>query len=149
MFLQRKDGRQVSFRTLKKRLNTYGLNRRNVQYDIESVRKAIENLVNGGHGNLNGYRAVCRTPFQLNGVRVPRTVVQLPLREILRELMKEKHSNRDLSEVLIEIQGITTSVIAMATINLNPTVFLFMVVLIVGVERSCGCTYNPLKHLTK
>ena len=58
MSLQGKQGQQMSLRTLKKRLNIFSLNKRNAPYDIESVRKVIENLVNDGHGSLNGYLAV-------------------------------------------------------------------------------------------
>ena len=57
--------------------------------------------------------------------------------------MKEKHT--DWNEGFIEILGLTTLDIALATINLNPTVFLSMVVLMVEAERSRGCTY-PLEH---
>ena len=55
------------------------------------VRKAIENLVDGP-GSLDKYRAVWHS-LQLNGVRVPRTVVQLLVREIDRKRFKMLQNN--------------------------------------------------------
>ena len=73
----------MSLSTLKKRLKTYGLKRRNAQYDIESVRKTIENLLYGR----------CMVLSSTNGARVPRTVVQLLLRELDPEGTNEsKHT---------------------------------------------------------
>jgi hypothetical protein len=80
MFLERNNGIEMSIRTLKRRIKSYGLQRRQVEYDIAEVKEAIENIIDG-HGSLQGYRSVWHT-LQLKGLRVLRVVVQEILREI-------------------------------------------------------------------
>ncbi|CAB4017907.1 Hypothetical predicted protein [Paramuricea clavata] len=79
-FLQKNHAIEMSIRTLKRRIESYGLRRRQAEYEIAHVRAAIENIVDG-HGSLQGHRAVWHT-LQLKGLRVPRMIVQEILREI-------------------------------------------------------------------
>ena len=92
MFLLKRHGRKMSLRTLKKRVKIYGLQRKNVQYDVDELRNAIRRLIDG-YGSLMGYRAVWHS-LQLNGVRVPRYAVQLLLREIDPEGTEERKAHR-------------------------------------------------------
>ena len=78
--LQKNHAIEVSIRTLKRRIKSYGLRRRQPDYNIAHVRAAVENVIDG-HGSLQGYRSVWHT-LQLKGLRVPRVVVQEVLREI-------------------------------------------------------------------
>ena len=70
----------MSLRTLKMRLSGKGLGRRNIVYDINIVRERIQQELNGP-GCSGGYRSVWHT-LQLEGIHVPRKIVQ----EILKEL---------------------------------------------------------------
>ena len=92
MFLERNNGIEMSIRTLKRRIKSYGLQRRQVEYDIAEVREAIENIIDG-HGSLQGYRSVWHT-LQLKGLRVPRVVVQEILREIDPEATELRRAHR-------------------------------------------------------
>ena len=92
MFLLKRHGRQMSLRTLKKRVKIYGLQRNNVQYDVDELRNAIRRLIDG-YGSFMGYRAVWHS-LQLIGVRVPRYAVQLLLREIDPEGTEERKAHR-------------------------------------------------------
>ena len=75
-FLCKYHGKDMSISTLK----SYGLSRRHPDYNVESVREAMKNIVDGP-GCLRGYRSVWHS-LQLLGMRVPRIVVQELLREI-------------------------------------------------------------------
>ena len=91
-FLQKNHAIEMSIRTLKRRIKSYGLRRRQAEYEIAHVREAIENIVDG-HGSLQGYRAVRHT-LQLKGLRVPRIVVLEILREIDPEGTEQRRAHR-------------------------------------------------------
>ena len=80
LFLQTKHDITFSLRTLKKRLSDMGLKRKNVAYDINNVRNRIEEEIDGP-GCSGGYRSVWHT-LRLEGMQVPRNVVQNTLKEL-------------------------------------------------------------------
>ena len=56
-FLDKHHGIEMSIATLKQRIKEYGLNRRNENYDINTVRVKIRSLLDGP-GCIGGYRHV-------------------------------------------------------------------------------------------
>jgi len=92
MFLQRKHAIEISISTLKRRIKSYGLRRKQVDYDIAQVREAIVSIGNG-HGSLLGYRSVWHA-LRLRGIQVPRLVVQELLREIDPEGTEQRKAHR-------------------------------------------------------
>ena len=80
LFLQTKHDITFSLRTLKKRLSDMGLKRKNVAYDINNVRNRIQEEIDGP-GCSGGYRSVRHT-LRLEGMQVPRNVVQNTLKEL-------------------------------------------------------------------
>ena len=52
-FLKKRHGIVISERTLRNRLNEYGLRRRSPSFDINDVRRAMHELLNGP-GNMGG-----------------------------------------------------------------------------------------------
>ena len=80
LFLQTKHDIAFSLRTLKKRLCDMGLKRKNVAYDINNVRNRIQEEIDGP-GCSGGYRSVWHT-LRLEGMQVPRSVVQNTLKEL-------------------------------------------------------------------
>ena len=56
------------------------MRRQNAEYDIDLVRNAIVSLLEGSDSS-RGYRSIWHT-LQMNGMRVPRLVVEMLLREI-------------------------------------------------------------------
>ena len=68
-----------------RRLRQYGLSRQKQpsEDELKAVRKRIEEIIDGP-GSMGGYRTVWHT-LELEGLRVPRIVVQ----EIIRELDPE------------------------------------------------------------
>ena len=79
-FLSEYHEKEMSISTLKRRIKSYGLSRRNPDYDEQTVRDAIRDMIDGP-ACLRGYRSVWHG-LQLQGLRVPRTVVQQLLKEI-------------------------------------------------------------------
>ncbi|CAB3999308.1 Hypothetical predicted protein [Paramuricea clavata] len=73
-------GVEISITTLKQCIKAYGLRRREPDYDVNEIRAAIDDIVDG-YGSSQGYRAVWHT-LQLKGLHVPRIVVQEILKEI-------------------------------------------------------------------
>lgn len=92
MFLQKNHGLEISITTLKRRIKAYGLRRREPDYDVNEIRAAIEDIVDG-YGSTQGYRAVWHT-LQLKGLRVPRIVVQEILKEIDPEGTEMRRAHR-------------------------------------------------------
>ena len=90
-FLQKDHATEISTSTLKRRIKSYGLRRKQVEYDIAQVREAIIGTVNG-HGSLYGYRSVWHA-LRLKGIQVPRVVVQ-ELREIDPEGTEQRRAHR-------------------------------------------------------
>ena len=91
-FLQKDHATEISISTLKRRIKSYGLRRKQVEYDIAQVREAIIGIVNG-HGSLYGYRSVWHA-LRLKGIQVPRVVVQEFLREIDPEGTEQRRAHR-------------------------------------------------------
>lgn len=83
---------QISKRTLKRRLKSQGLRRRNAVYDADAVRENIRVILDGP-GCLGGYRAVWHT-LCIQGIQVPRTVVQTMLKELDPEGSRQRRAHR-------------------------------------------------------
>ena len=80
---------------LLRKLKQYGLSRRNLngqKVQVADVRKRIEEIVSGP-GTAGGYRSVCHT-LQLEGLRVPRIIVQHLLQEIDPEGVSARKAHR-------------------------------------------------------
>jgi len=73
-------GIEISISTLKRRLRDWNMARRNVEYDINDVRTAITELLDGPDSTV-GYRSIWHA-LQIKGVMVPRIVVQELMKEI-------------------------------------------------------------------
>ena len=67
-----------------------GLKRRNIAYDINSVRDRIQDEIDGP-GCSGGYRAVWHT-LRLKGMQVPRKVVEDKLNELEPEGCEERRA---------------------------------------------------------
>ena len=82
LFLAKNYNYSISYSTLLRKLKQYGLSRRNLNREnqVGDVRKRIEEIVSGP-GSAGGYRSDWHT-LELEGLRVPRIIVQLLLREI-------------------------------------------------------------------
>ena len=78
----------MSLSTLKRRIKQLRLHRRNAEYDIKSIRNAIVTLLEGPESS-RGYRSIWHM-VQMNGMRVPRLVVQMLLCEIDPEGVSER-----------------------------------------------------------
>lgn len=92
-FLRKYHSYTISYRTLLRRLRKYGLKRRNrdaylPQITHDAVRQKIQGMINGP-GSAGGYRTVWHS-LELEGIRVPRSVVQ----SLLKELDPEGSENR-------------------------------------------------------
>lgn len=90
--LEKEHNVAMSIRTLKNRLNEYGLKRRNVVYDEAVVRERIEDLLNGP-GCMGGYRSIWHT-LKLEGMQVPRDVVEQIVRELDPDGCEERKAKR-------------------------------------------------------
>ena len=87
-FLKTHHGIEISLSTLKRRVKSLGLKRKNVNYDFNELRNRIRDMLDGP-ANLLGYRSVWHS-LQRNGYRVPRIAVA----QVLRELDPEGVENR-------------------------------------------------------
>ena len=65
---------KMSIATLKRRIKRYGLQRKNVDYEINVVREKIRNILDGP-GCIGGYRHVWHA-LKLQGISVQRSVAQ-------------------------------------------------------------------------
>ena len=82
----------MSIRTLKCRLHEYGLKRRNIVYDEEFIRQRINGILDGS-GCVAGYRSVWHT-LKLEGLQVPRDIVEQTIRELGPEGCAERKARR-------------------------------------------------------
>ena len=80
LLLLKNHGIEMSLRTLKRRIKSYGLRRQQPEYNIDQVRASVPTIIDG-HGSLQEYRSVWHT-LQLRGTRESRVVVK----ELLREM---------------------------------------------------------------
>lgn len=67
LLLLKNHGIEMSLRTLKRRIKSYGLRRQQLEYNIDQVRASVPTIIDG-HGSLQGYRSVWHT-LQLRGTR--------------------------------------------------------------------------------
>ena len=85
-------GVKMSLRTLKRHLRSLALKRRNTIINYQECRRAVTELVQGP-GNLRGYRAIWHS-LQLQGMRVPRSIVQQIVHEVDPEGIDVRRSRR-------------------------------------------------------
>lgn len=92
--LKKRHNHQISYSTLLRRMKAYGLSRRNFStredYDdmLQKVRSRVSEIINGP-GSCGGYRTVWHS-LEMEGIRVPRVVVQ----DVLKELDPEGTESR-------------------------------------------------------
>ena len=91
-FLKNRHGIVISERTLRNRLNEYGLRRRSPSSDINDVRKAMHELLNGP-GNMGGYRSMWHA-LRTQGLQVPRRMVEQLVRELDPEGCQSRRAKR-------------------------------------------------------
>jgi hypothetical protein len=88
----------MSYRTLCRRLKSYGLYRRgfnerdNSEDILEIVKQRISEIINGP-GSCGGYRTVWHT-LKMEGLQVPRIVVQETLKELDPEGTERRKAHR-------------------------------------------------------
>ena len=78
--LSKQHGIHIGERTLRYRLQSYGLRRRCPVYDLAEVRQRVAEQLDGP-GSMGGYRSVWHT-LRLDGIQVPRQVVATVVREL-------------------------------------------------------------------
>lgn len=88
-FLKKHHGIVMSYRTLLRRLKCYKLHRRQKNVNLHLVQERIKEIINGPGGAAAGYRTIWHS-LQLEGMRVPRLIVQ----RILKDLDPVGSSNR-------------------------------------------------------
>ena len=97
-FLAKQHNISISYRTICRRLKTYGLHRQdfNERADsedlLEVVRQRITEILNGP-GSCSRYRTVWHT-LKMEGVQVPRIVVQETLKELDPEGTQRRKAHR-------------------------------------------------------
>ena len=91
-FLEKEHGITMGIATLKRRVKVYGLKRKNPDYDIRVVREKIRSLLDGP-GCVGGYRHVWHT-LQLQGIMVPRKIVEDMLKELDPEGTAERRAHK-------------------------------------------------------
>ena len=90
--LDKYHGIRMSIATLKRRIKEYGLKRRNVEYDLASIRDKIVSLLDGPDC-MGGYRHIWHT-LKMEGIGVPRSTVEALLRELDPEGTEERRAHR-------------------------------------------------------
>lgn len=91
-FLDKNHSIAMSIATLKRRVKAYGLKRKNPDYDIQVVRAKITSILDGP-GCIGGYRHVWHT-LQMQGITVPRNIVQNILKELDPEGTAERRAHK-------------------------------------------------------
>jgi hypothetical protein len=92
-FLRKFHNIEMSLRTLKSRLQSMGLKRRNVDADEEEVTAAIREELNGP-GCLRSYRSMWRCLRLKYDIQAPRSMVQRILRALDPEGSDDRRSHR-------------------------------------------------------
>ena len=82
LFLEKYHNIDINVRSLKRRLNDYGLKRRESDFDEQSVKEIIRREIANGPDSLNGYRTMWNILRIRYHIHVPRRVVASLLREI-------------------------------------------------------------------
>ena len=86
LLLKKQHNHEISYSTLLRRLNAYGLSRRGFfttedwNSSIQMVRQRVSEIIDGP-GSSGGYRTIWHT-LEMEGLRVPRIVVQDMLKEL-------------------------------------------------------------------
>ena len=70
----------ISLRTLKRRLKHYGLNK-NINISLEAFKNVLKRVIKGPRSSI-GYRNMQKFLYNTLGIRVPRNIVMITLREI-------------------------------------------------------------------
>ena len=83
---------EMSERTLHRRLRTYGLSRRNPEYDVNTIVDEVQRMLDGPDC-ISGYRHVWHS-LQLKGLQVPRRVVEIILRELDPERCRSRKGHK-------------------------------------------------------
>lgn len=84
----------ISVRTLKRRLQVYGLTKRSNVVDEKALKDLIKQEAEGASGNLKGYRAIWHALRIKHHVHVPRSLVTTYLREIDPDASRARRSRR-------------------------------------------------------
>lgn len=94
LFLAKHHNYEISYSTLLRRLKKYGLKRRNasLQQQITIVQRRIREILDGP-GSRGGYRSIWHT-LELEGIRVPRIIVQELLKEMDPDGVAERKARR-------------------------------------------------------
>ena len=79
-FLSKRHGISMSERTLRSRLNVYGLRRRSPDYNLDKIRELIQEKLQGP-ACMGGYRSMWHA-LRISGHQVPRNVVEQLMREL-------------------------------------------------------------------
>jgi hypothetical protein len=79
-FLSKRHGISMSERTLRSRLNAYGLRRRSPEYNLDEIRGLIQEKLRGP-ACMGGYRSMWHA-LCISGHQVPRNVVEQLMREL-------------------------------------------------------------------
>ena len=92
---------EISRSTLLNKLKEYGLRRRGNTIDRDHVRRCILEELDGS-GRMLGYRAMWRRLQSKHGLQIPRSVVQI----ILREVDPEGSRLRRLSHMVFQFMAV-------------------------------------------
>ena len=145
--LDKYHGVRMSIATLKRRLKEYGLKRRNVDYDMVSVRDKIRGLLDGPDC-MGGYRHIWHT-LKMQGIGVPRSVVEASLRELDPEGTEKRRAHRFRRRPFYEggtgTMGQMTHGTAMGMTSSNFSAFQFTPASMDGAEKYYDC--NTIKQL--
>ena len=91
-FLSKRHGVHMSERTLRSRLRSYGLKRRQPDYNIDEIRELIQEKLRGP-ACMGGYRSIWHA-LRISGYQVPRRVVEQLMRELDPEGIEIQRSRR-------------------------------------------------------
>ena len=104
-------------------------------YDEEFIRQRINDILDGP-GCVAGYRSVWHT-LKLEGLQVPRDIVEQTIRELDPEGCAERKARRLKRRRLFHLVPAFLGMLMDMTSS-SLTAFLFMGQLMVGAERFCG-----------
>lgn len=79
-FLSKRHGISMSERTLRSRLNVYGLRRRSPDYNLDEIRELMQEKLQGP-ACMGGYRSMWHA-LRISGHQVSRNVVEQLMREL-------------------------------------------------------------------
>ena len=91
-FLSKRHGVHMSERTLRSRLRSYGLKRRQPDYNIDEIRELIQEKLRGP-ACMGGYRLIWHA-LRISGYQVPRRVVEQLMKELDPEGIEIRRSRR-------------------------------------------------------